>query len=82
MKKKLLGTIDQNMIDDENKKIQKTFKVIGGDIFREKKNTNKRLRWGHILGMKKWLDYIDEKQKIYMEISGDIFREIKTPTKD
>ena len=41
MKKKLLGTIDQNMIDDENKKIQKTFKVIGGDILREKKTQTK-----------------------------------------
>ena len=71
------------MIDDENKKIQKTFKVIGGDILRERKNTNKRLRWGNIVGMKKkWLDYIDEKQKIDMEISEDIFREKKTQTKD
>ena len=42
--KTILGTIDQNMIDDENAKKQKTFKVIGGDILREKKNTNKRLR--------------------------------------
>ena len=39
---------------------------------------NKRLRWGHILGIKKkWLDYIDEKQKIYIENSGDILKEKK-----
>ena len=40
--------VDQNMIDDENKKKQEAFKVIGGDILRENKNINKRLRWGHI----------------------------------
>ena len=44
MKKKLLGTIDQNMIDDENKKIQKTFKVIGGDILREKKKHKQKTK--------------------------------------
>ena len=39
--KKILGTIDQNMIDDENKKNQKSFKVLDRDILREKKTQTK-----------------------------------------
>ena len=70
------------MIDDEDEK-QKIYIEISRDILKEKDKTNKRLRWGHILRMKKNLWMIKMKQEIYIEISGDILREKKiTQTKD
>ena len=41
------------MTDNENANSIKTFRVICGDILTEKNNTNKIIRWVHILGIEK-----------------------------
>ena len=59
---------------------QKIYIEISGNILRKKKsNTNKRLRWGYILGIKKLQNMIDNENansiKTFKVICGDILTE-------
>ena len=59
---------------------QKIYIETSGNILRKKKsNTNKRLRWGYILGIKKLQNMIDNENansiKTFKVICGDILTE-------
>jgi len=48
-------------------KKQKIYTEISRDILKEKDETNKRLRWGHILRMKKLIKDWDEKGDLHRD---------------